>query len=218
MMTEPKHHLTDALIAQYSAGALPEAMNLIVATHISLCDACRAATEASDSVGGALIETLETVDVCDTCLGATLDLIRAEMEDKAKPVAPPPAPSALPAPLCDYVGGSLDAVKWRPMGMGVKQAVLQTDSNATARLLYIPAGTAIPDHTHNGVELTLVLQGAFSDEDGTFARGDIEIAHEDVSHTPIADISEDCICLAVTDAPLRFKGLLPRLAQPFLGI
>ena len=26
------------------------------------------------------------------------------------------------------------------------------------------------------------------------------------------------ICLTVTDAPLRFKGLLPRLAQPFFRI
>jgi putative transcriptional regulator len=68
------------------------------------------------------------------------------------------------------------------------------------------------------MELTLVLQGAFQDEDGYYGRGDIEIASQDVYHTPVADISEDCICLAVTDAPLKFKGLIPRLAQPFLGL
>jgi putative transcriptional regulator len=76
----------------------------------------------------------------------------------------------------------------------------------------------VPDHGHGGLELTCVLQGAFRDEDMRFARGDIEVATEEVDHTPIADISEDCICLAVTDAPLKFKGWLPRLAQPFLGI
>jgi putative transcriptional regulator len=37
-------------------------------------------------------------------------------------------------------------------------------------------------------------------------------------HTPVADIHEDCICLAVTDAPLTFSGLIPKLAQPFLRI
>ena len=84
--------------------------------------------------------------------------------------------------------------------------------------MYIPAGTALPDHGHKGMELTLVLQGAFSDDDGYFARGDIEVADTHVDHTPVADISEDCICLAVTDAPLRFKGLIPRLAQPFFRI
>ena len=102
--------------------------------------------------------------------------------------------------------------------MGVKQSILPTAPGATARLLYIPAGTAVPDHGHNGTEVTLVLKGAFEDEDGRFARGDVEVATEELNHTPVADISEDCICLAVTDAPLRFKGLLPRLAQPFLKI
>jgi putative transcriptional regulator len=35
---------------------------------------------------------------------------------------------------------------------------------------------------------------------------------------PVADIGEDCICLAATDAPLRFRRLIPRIAQPFLRI
>ncbi|MEC7669330.1 MAG: ChrR family anti-sigma-E factor, partial [Pseudomonadota bacterium] len=126
--------------------------------------------------------------------------------------------AVLPSPLAEYVGGGLDKIKWKSAGMGVKQAVLATNDDAVARLLYIPAGTAVPDHGHAGLELTCVLQGAFRDEDMRFARGDIEVATEEVDHTPIADISEDCICLAVTDAPLKFKGWLPRLAQPFLGI
>jgi putative transcriptional regulator len=100
----------------------------------------------------------------------------------------------------------------------VKQAILPTSRDATARLLYIPAGAAVPDHGHRGTELTLVLQGAFVDETARFGRGDIEIANEDMHHMPVADIGEDCICLAATDAPLRFRGLIPRIAQPFLRI
>lgn len=76
----------------------------------------------------------------------------------------------------------------------------------------------MPDHGHRGIEMTLVLRGAFLDEDERFARGDVEMADSDLEHTPIADIGEDCICLAVTDAPLRFNGLIPRLVQPFLRI
>ncbi|MEQ8255670.1 MAG: transcriptional regulator, partial [Roseovarius confluentis] len=37
-------------------------------------------------------------------------------------------------------------------------------------------------------------------------------------HTPVAEVGADCICLAVTDAPLRFRGFIPRIAQPFLRI
>ncbi|SDY59483.1 ChrR family anti-sigma-E factor [Citreimonas salinaria] len=216
------HHLTDDLIRSYSAGILPEAMDLIVATHISLCDECRAALCAQDAVGGAVLERARGEAVSDACLDRTLALIRGSdraagpARDTRKPDAP--HDPVLPAPLRDYVGGSADAIRWRPVGMGVKQAVLRTKGDAKARLLRIPAGAAMPDHSHRGIELTMVLKGAYSDADGRYARGDIEIAHEDLHHTPVADVGEDCICLAVNEGPLRFKGILPRLAQPFLGI
>ena len=99
--------------------------------------------------------------------------------------------------------------------MGVKQAILPTSDAASARLLFIPAGTAMPDHGHQGLELTMVLQGAFKDEDDYFARGDIEMADSEMHHTPIADINEDCICLVVSDARLKFDGLIPKIMQRF---
>jgi putative transcriptional regulator len=116
------------------------------------------------------------------------------------------------------VGGDLSAIRWRRVGGGVKQAILPTGKDATARLLYIPGGVAVPDHGHKGMELTLVLQGAFADANDRFGPGDIEIADEEVEHTPVALEGEACICLAVTDAPLRFRGMIPRLAQPLLRI
>jgi putative transcriptional regulator len=218
-----QHHLTDDLLMAYSAGDLPEAVNLIVATHISLCDECRAALDSYDAVGGAVLDTCDSVSLKSDSLNSVLSMIHAQdskvtTREASAPAARSSANGILPAPLSDYVSGGLGNVKWRSVGMGVKQAVLETSSEASARLLYIPAGTAIPDHGHKGMELTLVLQGAFQDEDGYFGRGDIEIASEDMHHTPVADISEDCICLAVTDAPLKFKGLMPRIVQPFVGI
>ncbi|MGJ8605591.1 MAG: ChrR family anti-sigma-E factor [Marivita sp.] len=215
-----QHHLTNDLLMAYSAGDLPEAVNLIVATHISLCDECRATLGSFDAVGGAVLDGCDTAAMSGNSLASVLDMIHAQ-DSKITARGPAQTDAAdpvLPAPLRDYVEGGLDNVRWRPVGMGVKQAILPTTKDATARLLYIPAGTAIPDHGHKGMELTLVLKGAFQDEDGYFGRGDIEIASEDLNHTPVADISEDCICLAVTDAPLRFRGLMPRIAQPFLGI
>lgn len=214
-----KHHLTDDLLMAYSAGDLPEAVNLIVATHISLCDECRAAAGSYDAVGGAVLDTCDSVEMSKSSLISVLDMIHAQDTKTAEErIVAPVKDDVFPAPLADYVGGGLDQVRWRSAGMGVKQAILPTSKDATARLLYIPAGTAIPDHGHHGLELTLVLKGAFQDEGGYFGRGDIEVASEDLHHTPVADISEDCICLAVTDAPLKFKGLMPRIAQPFLGI
>ncbi|MFD0859356.1 ChrR family anti-sigma-E factor [Roseovarius aquimarinus] len=218
MTNKIAHHLTDSLLMAYSSGNLSEAFSLAVATHVSLCDECRARLGAFDSVGGALLEQSELPEMSQGSMAAALAAA------KGKPVEPRAARSAprragvLPPPLQDYVGGDLEAVKWRSVGMGVRQAILPIKGEATARLLHIRAGAAVPDHGHKGMELTLVLQGAFMDADDRFARGDIEIATEDLEHTPIADIGEDCICLAVTDAPLKFNSWVARAAQPFLRI
>lgn len=213
------HHLNDSLLMGYASGNLPEAFNLVVATHISLCDECRARLESFDAVGGALIDDLDEIKLSEGALDATFKLISGGAAlSEIKLNNTPTSGAVLPSPLQGYVGGDLDRVRWRGIGGGVKQAVLKTSSNATARLLSIPAGAAMPDHGHRGLELTLVLKGAFRDEDGRFGRGDIEIANEDLHHTPIAEPGEDCICLAATDAPLRFRRLIPRIAQPFIGI
>lgn len=202
----------------YAAGNLPEAFNLVVATHVSLCDECRARLGAFEAVGGAVLEDAAQ-DAGTAELSAELDAI-FNLIDTA-PIEAPIArrdPGVFPSALQDYVGGDLDAVKWRPVGMGVKQAILKTSDSATVRLLRIPAGSAMPDHGHHGTELTLVLKGAFKDEADRFGRGDIEIATEADQHTPIAEAGEDCICLAATDAPLKFRGILPKIAQRFVGI
>lgn len=217
-MTEIKHHLTDALLIAYSAGTLPEGFNLVVATHISLCDECRARMIEFDNLGGEVMEDEAPVEMADDSLAATMAKI-AKGDVTVKDDAPKPAREGLfPSPLQDYVGGDLAAVKWRNVGGGVRQAILKTDKSASVRLLHIPAGVAVPDHGHRGTELTLVLQGAFTDETDRFGAGDIEVATEDLDHQPVAEMGEDCICLAATDAPLRFNSLIPRMAQPFLRI
>lgn len=212
-----KHHLNDAILMAYSAGTLPEAFNLMAASHLSLCDACRAQAESFDALGGEILNQNPQTYMSQHSLSNTLDLIDGG-DIVPSTQAAQNLPGAFPKPLQDYVGGDLSAVRWKPIGMGVKQAILQTSKEASARLLFIPAGTAMPDHGHQGTEMTMVLQGAFQDEDGYFARGDVEIAESDLHHTPVADIHEDCICLAVADAPLQFDRLIHKIAQRFLRI
>jgi putative transcriptional regulator len=211
-----KHHLNDALLMAYSAGTLPEAFNLVVATHISMCDDCRARMASFDAVGGSVLDSCSAVEMGDDAFAATMALIDSAADEQIRHL--PTRPGVFPSPLQDYVGGDLDAVKWRKAGGGVSQAILSTSRDATVRLIRIPAGASVPDHGHRGTELTLVLQGAFRDEEDRFGRGDIELADEDLNHTPVAEAGEDCICLAATDAPLKFNGLIPRIAQPFLRI
>lgn len=213
-MHNVNHHLTDELLMGYAAGTLPEAFNLVIATHISLCDDCRARLGAFEALGGAVLSEIEIAPVQTdvTTLLERLDDVSSEI------ALPDEAAGVFPSALKGYVGGDLNAVRWRPLGMGVKQAILKTSKSASVRLLKIPGGAKMPDHGHQGTELTLVLQGAFLDEGSRFARGDIEIATEHDHHTPVAEVGQDCICLSATDAPLKFQGLLPKIAQRFARI
>lgn len=209
-----RHHIPESLMMAYAAGSLPEAFSLVVATHVSLCDDCRAQLSAYEALGGAVIED-ETAPLDAAALEACL----ARLDHPAPAEAPAPRRAGIfPAPLAAYVGGDLSAVHWKPLGMGVRQAILPTSRGASARLLSIPAGQAVPDHGHRGMELTLVLQGAFRDDGGRYGPGDVEVATEELEHIPVAEAGLDCICLAATDAPLRFKDMLPRLLQPFFRI
>lgn len=215
-MTTIRHHLSDKLMLAYAVGQLPEAFSLVVATHLSLCDACRAEAAAFDAVGGALLE-----EAGESAMGAAaLDLALARIESLPQETRPAARgrTGALPAPLAGYVGADPAAVRWRRVAGGVRQAILPTGREASARLLHIPAGTAIPDHGHGGLELTLVLQGAFTDQGERFGPGDVEISDESVEHRPVVLADQDCLCLTAADAPLRFRGLIPRLVQPFLRI
>jgi len=211
-----KHHLSEDLLIRYSNGTLCEAFSLAVATHISMCDDCRAALESYEAVGGALLDVAKPEEMDDDSFDSVMALIEnnpVEASEVFKKNV-----SDIPSALSDYIGGSLHDVKWRPIGLGVKQSLLKTSGNSTARLLYIPGGTAVPHHSHNGNELTLVLRGAYEDEVARFGPGDVEMADEDLDHQPVAVKGEDCICLAVTDAPLKFQTFIHKLVQPFLKI
>ena len=212
-MKEITHHLPDWLIRSYVAGSLGHAFSLVVATHVSQCDECRARLEAEEMAGGVVLDRLEAVETSDALRARVFD----GLDDEETAQAPAPRKSGIyPGALIAEMGS--DQPRWRALGGGIRQAILSADKDGSARLLYIPPGLAVPDHSHHGLELTLVLQGSFHDETGEFGVGDVEVADDDLDHTPIAGMGEACICLAATDAPLKFSGLLPRLLQPFFRI
>ena len=211
-MNTVTHHLPDWMIRAYVAGRLGRAFSLVVAAHVTLCDECRAQMEGEEASGGIVFEDQRPEAVATDLKSrvmASLDTV--------------PAPPAQPTQQGIYPGAVMAALKgrpprWRTLGGGIRQAVLSHDAEGSVRLLYIPGRVAVPDHGHKGLELTLVLQGSFADETGRFAVGDVEVAGAELEHQPIAEQGAPCICLAATDAPLRFSSFVPRLLQPIFRI
>ncbi len=211
-MTEPAHHAPDPMLAAYAAGSLPYPFAVILAAHVSLCDECRARLGAHQLVGGLVLDGLGPEGLSP---GARDRALAALGTAPADPVRREAA-SVYPAPIADLVGTT--GPRWRSLGFGAKQAILWSGAAGSLRLLSIPAAQAVPEHGHRGLELTLVLSGAFADETGLFGAGDLEVADEDLGHTPRATEDGPCLCVAATDAPLRFRSLVPRLLQPVFRI
>lgn len=211
-MTDPIHHIPAPLLASYAQGHLAWPFAMTIACHISQCDDCRAALESHQSLGGVLLNDLPATPVSADLAASLFAAL-----DSAPPLPKPTHPRGIyPAPLMDHLGPN--GPKWRMLGGGVKQSILSDDAEGSLRLLQIPGGVAVPEHGHKGLEMTLVLQGGFSDETGQFGVGDLEVTDEAVDHTPTAWPGATCICLAATNAPLRFHSLVPRLLQPLFRI
>lgn len=220
----PHHHPGDDHLVAYAAGSQDEPVALLVATHLALCPRCRAEVAQFEALGGVLLEDQETEAMQDD----SLERVLARLDDTAPEEPVPPAPRAaarlaeaeplVPRPLRDCLGEGLNQLHWTTFRGLEKVELLPEFPSFRTRLMRIKSGTAMPTHTHEGSELTLVLTGGFSDVNGHFLRGDVAEADPSVTHQPIADPGEDCLCLAVTDAPLRLTGPFGRLLNPFLHI
>lgn len=211
-MTTITQHVPEDLIRAFAAGLLPHPFAVVVAAHVSMCDECRAVQEAAEMVGGAVLDHLHPVDLSADRRARMMAALDLPMKDSA----PMRGDAIFPGPVRQVMGGL--PPKWRSLGGGIRQQILSADTTGSLRLIYIPPGRAVPEHGHRGLEMTLVLQGSFSDSQGLFGRGDVEAMGADIDHQPVADAGQPCICLAATDAPVRFAALLPRLLQPLFRI
>lgn len=219
--TAPTFHPDPEVLLAYAAGGLDEASSVLVATHLALCPRCRAEAGRLDAIGGALTAELPPAPLAPGALDAAL----ARLDAAPEPPPVPPAPvddetrRSVPEPLRSYLGGSLGTLPWRWRGPAMRELpVAIGDGRIRASLLRVRGGASMLAHTHEGVETTLVLRGAFRDGGADFRRGDVATATGDNDHRPVAAPGEDCLCFAVIDGPLRLTGPVGRLLGRFLRL
>lgn len=198
------HHPTPDTLAAYANGALPGGARLVVQVHLRACPACRRAVERFEQVGGALLAETLAAPLAPDALQRTL----ARLE------APPPA-SAQRLSLDQMLAHGF----WIPLGprLAVKRLSRFADPGERLALLRAAPGQALPEHGHTGTERLAVLHGAFEDDIGVYAAGDLSERGPEDRHQPVARAGETCVCLSATEGPLRLTGLARRL-QPLLGL
>lgn len=215
------HHLDDATLVSYSAGALPAALAVVASAHLERCAECLEQLHAADRIGGVLMQQQRVDAPPEDARAAMLALLDDEpaLPQTTLPVEVMEAsdPDRLPSALHPWFGHSIRALRWRRVAPGVQRILASGIAGGDLMLLRIAPGSKLPLHSHGGNELTMILDGAYDDVLGHFAPGDVADLDGETLHQPVTSPGVPCICVAATDAPLVFSGWLARTLQPLFG-
>lgn len=195
--------MDDATRAAMASGRAEPALGLFIE---SLMEMRGLVFEAGEIVAGAALEAEAPVDMAPDALERAFAAIDAAPRQERAPHYPDLI--KLPRRLADAMLEAEAGHGWTTAGPGVRKLRLGIGGDARAELIRLEAGVSTPWHTHKGQELTLCLLGGFSDGFASYGPGDVSIADPTIRHRPKADDDGPCFVLAVTDAGLKFEGVL----------
>jgi putative transcriptional regulator len=214
-MSARRHPSEERLLA-FEAGTLSAPEAVVVATHLALRPRTRTWTHLARAVGGAVLDDLDPAPLDDGAFAAVLGRLEDAAPDEAQSAAAPlTADHALPAPLRGF---ALSPWRWAGPGVHVRNVLGPRDGDCRVILLRIAPGQSAPRHTHAGVELTCVIEGAYATEDGVFEAGDFEEADPSVLHQPRVVSDTPCLCVAALDGQIVLPGRLGKLLAPFVRL
>ena len=210
-----RHLAPEELLLDYAAGALPEGPALAVALHATLDPEARRMVGRLAAVGGALLEGETAVPVADAELERALArLDREPVEAAPATYVPRPGFEWAPRPLAHFLPPE---ARWERVFGGFERLPLSlTDRSQRVELLRLPPGRGLPLHRHDGSEYTVVLQGGYTDNTGSYGVGDFAVGPGAQDHKPIADPGEPCIALIVLERPIVLSSRRGRMLNPLV--
>lgn len=222
-----KHHPDENTLSEYCAGSIDWAVGIAVAAHLHHCPKCRTQVQNMSQVGGALLREVKAEKPSEALFAQTLAKVRAlretenqeklEHTQKCETMTRDPLLRNLP-PVVEKLAAR-NRISWKKVSPSLKLAKLKTGQDLYEVAFHrICAGGKVVEHDHRGIEMTMVLKGSFSDEDGVYSEGDFIVRQIGDVHKPIAAQNQDCLCLTVSEAPVAVTGLLGKVINPFLSV
>jgi putative transcriptional regulator len=224
------YHPDSRFLTDFATANLPLSEAVCVSAHLEFCSKCRAHVQQLTDIGGHMLSRLApeavSADSFETLMArVNSPSAAAASQHVAEPASPAAQPAEtdetarfLPRSVRRLASGSLDKLRWVQLGKALRVAPLQVpDASRDTAIYDIRAGGRMPEHEHRGEEITVLLQGSFSDADGSYKRGDFVVRHAGEAHQPTATLDMDCICLVCLERPVRPRGLLYRLLEPLVN-
>lgn len=211
-----RHHPESTSLMEFSAGTLSDPHALCIRLHLEKCALCRSRVDTLESLGAVMLEQQPRTESSEPA-ASTFDAILARIDSDTAPVSAPQKRQDLVKKL---LGCDINDLPWkRQLGDVSMLDVTDRFPGQTERVVLqkLSSGGKALAHTHRGTETTIVLQGAFSDQNGIFNQWDFAVLDENDNHRPVAVGHEDCITLSVLSAPLKLTGTFTRLLNPFMS-
>lgn len=225
-----KHHPKFELIQSFVNGDLPASLSAAIAIHADMCPQCQQQiAELTDQVAEVSFEEAyldrfivddhqpiesigeqndDALDINDIIAQITL----SDDIDKVEPLVEKTMlfnnkVYTLPAALNNMSLGKISHI-----GKLSRARIQLNENEIHTSLLQIEPGGGVPQHTHKGFELTLLLDGSFSDERGEYVKGDFIMLDGTHTHNPISE--QGCLCYTVANDALRFTQGINKLLNP----
>ena len=211
----PTHLPPDEMLADFARGASTPGVSLLMAAHLTQAPESREKLREFERIGGVLLAETEPEAMPAGALDATLALL-SEVPDAVAPPRRRHGSGPLPQPILDQLGVDFDDVSWKFRLPGVSVHDFDGFGDEKVSLLRARPGSTVPQHTHKGTELTLVLQGCLLDNGIEYRRGDLAVNDECDDHQPKIIGDEICYCLIVQHGDLHFTGTFSRFLN-YLG-
>lgn len=221
LTTQDNVVMNEDAITEYATGTLSPAKHVMLACQREISSAVADRVAFQEEIAARMLEDGKAQALSPLFMGNVLAALPAQ-EGKSAPIMADPANGLAPKSLRHMLGHGLKDMKWKSLVPGVAVHDIlgnrKTKDGDRLYLLKAKGGMKMPDHSHNGEEWTLILTGSYSTGDRHFTRGDLHIEDETETHAPHIDEGEDCICLVMTQGPLKMQGWLPKIVQSVVGI
>ncbi len=211
------YHPTDKQLQQFAEGNISSALALVVSAHCDVCSQCQEKVDDINIELSSVIENIRANDYVDPAFEKMLASIMHLPIVDTKPVVAPRIELDgrffdVPRPLQRFVKNTGN---WSHLLGKVWQAPVDLGDAGMANFIYMEKGGRVPEHTHKGTELTLVVDGEFSDGLADYDSGDFIIMDNEHIHSPHSNAVEGCLVFSIVDKPLHFTSGIARLLNPF---
>lgn len=226
-----KHHPKSDLLMAFVAGELPASLSAAVAIHTDMCPICQNfiaeetnkladASFKEDSLDDVVLgnttfegDRFETDNVNNIDFDSMIasitgsDSIASVQASIEKVIKVKGSEYVLPKAI-----NNMAISNWSGLGKIARARINLNEGDIHTSLLHLDAGGSVPEHTHNGYEVTLLLDGEFKDEMGSYYPGDFIMLDSDHQHNPITE--SGCLCYTVVSDSLHFTKGLNKLLNP----